>query len=123
MKDTRIGFFVLFLVFVLALFAFAAPTNQTVSITGTSSDGNPFKLTLTVANNKWTESEQNGASKVFTTKSGVWERANNIVSLNKNDNKTRVATLNPLVPESAHKGDNGSGSAAESATTLTWTVD
>jgi hypothetical protein len=108
--------------FACAFESLAAAGNKQVTIKGTSGDGDPYTLTLTIANNKWTESEPAGASKVFTTKTGVWERAVNIVSLNKSDNKTKVGHLNGIVPESVASGATGDGGADETPTTLNWTV-
>ena len=112
----------LVVVFVCAIGGLAAPTNEVVTIKGTSVDGDPFKLVLTVSDNKWTENEPNGASKVFTTKKGLWERAVNVVSLNKSDNITKVGHLNAIVPESVASGATGNGSPDEKATTFNWTV-
>jgi hypothetical protein len=89
---------------------------------GTSGDGDPYTLTLTIANNKWTESEPAGASKVFKTKTGVWERGVNLVSLNKSDNTTKVGHLNGIVPESVPSGATGDGGADETGNTLSWKV-
>lgn len=114
-------------VLVLGLFAcafesLAEARNTQVTIKGTSADGDPYTLTLTIANNKWTESEPAGASKVFKTKAGVWERGINLVSLNKNDNTTKVGHLNGIVPESVSSGATGDGGADETGSTLSWKV-
>jgi hypothetical protein len=108
--------------FACAFESLAAAGNTQVVLKGTSGDGDPYTLTFTIANNKWTESEPAGASKVFKTKTGVWERGVNIVSLNKSDNTTKVGHLNGIVPESVPSGATGDGGADETGNTLNWTV-
>ena len=96
--------------------------NNEITLSGTNETDDKFSITLTLAGNKWIKSEPGGASKVLTTTNGVWSRAIDIVALYKPDGTSKVATLNPLVPESAKSGDIGGGSAAETASILSWKV-
>jgi len=76
-----------------------------------------------MAGNKWTETEPGGASKVFTTKAGVWSRAVNIVDMNGPDGKSKIGQLHPLIPDSAKKGDTGRGESEELGVNFNWTVN
>src|SRR5687767_6646108 len=87
--------------------------NSKVVLSGSNSDGDQYSVSLTVSDNKWTKSEPSGANKVFATASGVWSRAVNITTLFKADGTTRVGQFTPLVPESAKKGDSGTGDSFE----------
>jgi len=100
-----------------------AAANSVVTLKGSNQDGDQFTVTLTISNNKWTKFEPSSAKKVFTTPSGVWSRAVNVVTLFKADATSRVAQFKPLVPETAQAGQTGTGDEFESASSLTWTVD
>ncbi len=53
-----------------------------VPISGTANDGSKFNLTLMMdGSSAWRAGEPGGTSNVFITKSGVWMRAANIVTL------------------------------------------
>lgn len=121
MNPTRKDAIAILLAGVVCKPAFAA--NSVVILKGTDVDSDPFTVTLTISNNKWTKVEPNGANKVFKTAGGVWMRADNIVTLFKNDATTRVGQFKPLVPETAQQGQHGNGDEFETASSLSWTVD
>jgi len=96
--------------------------NNRLTIKGTNQDGAKYTVVLTIAGNTWTKTEPRSASDVFKTATGLWSRAVNITTLFRADNKTKVGTFNPLIPESAKVGDSGTGISSETASTLDWTV-
>jgi hypothetical protein len=99
-------------------------TNSFVSLRGVTRDGQNHTVTivLQIEDTRWTANEPGGSSNVFLTKSGVWMRAVNVVTLFKNDATTRVGQLKPLVPENASQGQTGEGSSFELAVDFDWVV-
>jgi hypothetical protein len=96
-----------------------------VSISGIATDGSQNKFNLTVMTDgsmKWQAGEPGNTSNIFNTKSGVWMRAVNIVTLFQNDATTRVAQLTPFVPDTAQPNDQGSGHNFETAVDFGWNV-
>ena len=97
--------------------------NGFVSLNGISNDGQfAVRLTVVFEGNKWQAGEPGGTSNVFATKSGVWMRAVNIVTLFADNAQTRIGQLNPLVPETAVPGNSGQGHNFETAVDFGWTV-
>jgi len=125
MSLSRRALFGLIAVSLAMLTAFAENTG-TVSIVGKNvdtTDPHTVGITLSLATKTWTESEPGNRHHYFNTGGGVYiEVAPNLVILRDQDNKTRVGQLNPIEPDTAKRGDTGSGKSDESGIAFTWEV-
>jgi hypothetical protein len=103
----------------------SADSASTVKLRGRETTGDDpgatFAITLTIGDNTWTEVEPGGVSKVFKVKKGVWSRAIKDVDLTSSDGKTKIGKLHELFPESAKRGDKGTGDS-DLAVIFDWEV-
>jgi hypothetical protein len=102
--------------------AAAIRTNNAVHLECVNEEGGKFSLDFLVPNNKWEAKFPDGTKPIFKTRSGLWQRVQNITTMYKNDATTRVGHLNPFVPESAKKGDSGKGKSEEAGEFFDWKV-
>ena len=97
---------------------------ETLSLVGTSVDEqgktHSVGIQLVLADTTWEKFET--SNYFFKTKSGVYSRAVNVVTLFQKDGATRVGQLHPLVPETAKPGDKGQGHSFEKAIDFSWEV-
>jgi hypothetical protein len=103
-----------------------ADTTNTVSLVGRNvdtSDPNTVGITLSIATGTWSESEPGNRHHFFKTDKGKYfVVAPNLVILRDQNNTVRVGQLNPIQPQTAKKGDVGTGKSDETGVAFSWEV-